>query len=68
MVDVIGCLGNFSMLAMLLNTFQVDLKPGDAPPLPDVRGFAKADTPQILRLFRSFPGSYIVPTAPRNGC
>jgi 4-carboxymuconolactone decarboxylase len=42
LVDVIGCLGNFSMLAMLLNTFQVDLKPGDEPPFPDVRGFRKA--------------------------
>jgi 4-carboxymuconolactone decarboxylase len=31
------------MLAMLLNTFQVDLKPGDEPPFPDVRGFAKVD-------------------------
>jgi 4-carboxymuconolactone decarboxylase len=40
-VDIIGCLGNFSMLAMLLNTFQVDLKPGDPEPFPDVRGFAK---------------------------
>ena len=42
LVDIIGCLGNFSMLAMLLNTFEVDLKPGDEPPFPDVRGFAKA--------------------------
>jgi hypothetical protein len=41
LVDIIGCLGNFSMLAMLLNTFQVDLKPGDPAPFPDVRGFAK---------------------------
>jgi 4-carboxymuconolactone decarboxylase len=41
LVDVIGCLGNFSMLAMLLNTFQVDLKPGDEPPFPDVRDFRK---------------------------
>jgi 4-carboxymuconolactone decarboxylase len=41
LVDIIGCLGNFSMLAMLLNTFQVDLKPGDPEPFPDVRGFAK---------------------------
>jgi 4-carboxymuconolactone decarboxylase len=39
-VDVIGCLGNFSMLAMLLNTFQVDLQPVE-PPFPDVRGFAR---------------------------
>ena len=43
LVDIIGCLGNFSMLAMLLNTFQVDLKPGDEAPFPDVRGFAKVD-------------------------
>ncbi len=39
-VDLIGCLGNFSMLAMLLNTFQVDLQPVE-PPFPDVRGFAR---------------------------
>jgi 4-carboxymuconolactone decarboxylase len=31
------------MLAMLINTFQVDLKPGDEPPFPDVRSFAKVD-------------------------
>ncbi|HEX3515547.1 MAG TPA: hypothetical protein VHT26_16260 [Trebonia sp.] len=43
LVDIIGCLGNFSMLAMLLNTFQVDLKSGDEPPLPDMRGVAKVD-------------------------
>ena len=43
LVDVIGCLGNFSMLAMLLNAFQVDLKAGDPEPFPDVRGFAKVD-------------------------
>jgi len=43
LVDIIGCLGNFSMLAMLLNTFQVDLKTGDPEPFPDVRGFAKVD-------------------------
>jgi 4-carboxymuconolactone decarboxylase len=40
LVDLIGCLGNFSMLAMLLNTFQVDLQKVD-PPYPDVRGYAK---------------------------
>jgi 4-carboxymuconolactone decarboxylase len=43
LVDIIGCLGNFSMQAMLLNTFQVDLKPGDEPPFPDVCGFAKVE-------------------------
>lgn len=41
-VDIIGCLGNFSMLAMCLNAFQVDLDPSKAPPFPDVRGYAKA--------------------------
>ena len=40
-VDIIGCLGNFSMLAMCLNTFQVDLDPNRPPPYPDVRGFAR---------------------------
>src|SRR6202046_1960311 len=44
LVDIFGCLGNFSMLAMLLNTFQVDLKPGDPEPFPDVRGFARVET------------------------
>ena len=39
-VDLIGSLGNFSMLAMLLNTFQVNLQAVD-PPFPDVRGFAR---------------------------
>jgi 4-carboxymuconolactone decarboxylase len=41
LVDLIGCLGNFSMLAMLLNAFQVDLQDVQ-PPYPDVRGYAKA--------------------------
>jgi 4-carboxymuconolactone decarboxylase len=40
-VDIIGCLGNFSMLAMCLNTFQVDLDPTKKPPYPDVAGFSK---------------------------
>jgi 4-carboxymuconolactone decarboxylase len=38
-VDLIGSLGNFSMLAMLLNACQVDLQNVE-PPFPDVRGFA----------------------------
>jgi 4-carboxymuconolactone decarboxylase len=41
LVDVIGCLGNFSMLAMCLNTFQIDLDPNRPPPYPDIRGFAR---------------------------
>jgi 4-carboxymuconolactone decarboxylase len=40
LVDLIGCLGNYSMLAMLLNAFQVDLQ-DVPPPYPDVRGYGK---------------------------
>lgn len=41
LVDLIGSLGNFSMLAMLLNACEVDLQPDRTPPFPDVRGYAK---------------------------
>jgi 4-carboxymuconolactone decarboxylase len=44
LVDLIGSLGNFSMLAMLLNAFQVDLQSVE-PPFPDVRGYARVTTP-----------------------
>jgi 4-carboxymuconolactone decarboxylase len=40
LVDLIGSLGNFSMLAMLLNSFQVDLQPVD-PPFPGIFGYAR---------------------------
>jgi 4-carboxymuconolactone decarboxylase len=40
-VDTIGCLGNFSMLAFCLNTFQVDLDPAKAPPFSDLRGYTR---------------------------
>jgi len=40
-VDIIGCLGNFSMLAFCLNSFQVDLDPTRKPPFADVVGYAK---------------------------
>ena len=40
-VDIIGCLGNFSMLAFCLNAFQVDLDPTRKPPFADVVGYAK---------------------------
>jgi 4-carboxymuconolactone decarboxylase len=42
-VDIIGCLGNFSMLAMCLNTFQVDLDPAKQRPFSDIAGFARLD-------------------------
>ncbi|GAA1704405.1 carboxymuconolactone decarboxylase family protein [Microbacterium sediminicola] len=40
-VDTIGSLGNFSMLAMLLNTFEVDLQADRTPPYPDIRGYER---------------------------
>ena len=48
LVDIIGCLGNFSMLAFCLNAFQVDLDPTRKPPFADVVGYArlgKGDAP-----------------------
>ncbi|UOE21909.1 carboxymuconolactone decarboxylase family protein [Thermobifida halotolerans] len=41
LVDAVGSLGNFSMLAMCLNTFQVDLQPDRTPPFPDIRGYGR---------------------------
>jgi 4-carboxymuconolactone decarboxylase len=38
-VDIIGTLGNYSMLAFCLNAFQVDLQPDREPPYPDIRGY-----------------------------
>ena len=43
-VDIIGTLGNYSMLAFCLNAFQVDLQPDREPPYPDVRGYARVAT------------------------
>ena len=45
-VDLIGSLGNFSMLAMLLNACQVDLQ-DVPPPFPDVRGYARVPSEQV---------------------
>ncbi|MFJ8861914.1 carboxymuconolactone decarboxylase family protein [Streptomyces sp. NPDC102451] len=39
LVDAIGSLGNFTMLGMCLNAFQVDLQADRRPPFPDIRGF-----------------------------
>ena len=35
------------MLAMLLNTFEVDLQPAE-PPFPDVRGYARVPIAQAV--------------------
>jgi 4-carboxymuconolactone decarboxylase len=45
LVDTIGLLGNFTMLSMCLNMFQVDLQQDRVPPFPDVRGYAKVEEP-----------------------
>lgn len=47
-MDIVGSLGNYSMLAMLLNTFQVDLQAVE-PPFPDVRGHARVPAPPAER-------------------
>ncbi|MFF1463918.1 carboxymuconolactone decarboxylase family protein [Streptomyces sp. NPDC058330] len=39
LVDAVGSLGNFTMLGMCLNAFQVDLQADRRPPFPDIRGF-----------------------------
>ena len=47
LVDTIGLLGNFTLLSMCLNMFQVDLQADRVPPFPDVRGYAKVDPAAI---------------------
>lgn len=41
LVDIVGSLGNFSMLGMLLNAFEVDLQADREPPYPDIRGYQR---------------------------
>lgn len=41
LVDLIGSVGYFSMLAMCLNSAEVDLKPGAKLPFANVRGYKK---------------------------
>ncbi|GGN08155.1 4-carboxymuconolactone decarboxylase [Actinoplanes campanulatus] len=41
LVDAVGSLGNFSMLGMCLNAFEVDLQADREPPFPDIRGYAR---------------------------
>ncbi|MCI3278894.1 neutral/alkaline non-lysosomal ceramidase N-terminal domain-containing protein [Streptomyces cylindrosporus] len=45
LVDLVIALGTFTTLALVLNTFQVDLPPDREPPFPDVRGFRREDQP-----------------------
>jgi hypothetical protein len=57
------------MLAMLLNTFQVDPKPGDEPPFPDVRGFAKVnpETGRSCRASGSLVAVEVLPEPAEEG-
>jgi 4-carboxymuconolactone decarboxylase len=43
-VDIIGAMGNFSMLAMCLNAFQVPLRAEQKAPFPDIVDFKKVPT------------------------
>ncbi|WP_406005455.1 carboxymuconolactone decarboxylase family protein [Streptomyces sp. NBC_00637] len=48
LVELVLCLGTFATLALVLNTFQVDLQDDRPPPFPDLRGFRRVgreDTP-----------------------
>jgi len=47
LVDILGALGNFSMLAMCLNAFQVELREGSKPPFADVRDFRRIKQGQL---------------------
>jgi 4-carboxymuconolactone decarboxylase len=48
-VDIVAALGNFSMLAFLLNTFQIDLRDGIAEPFPDIERYQRtAPRPKAL--------------------
>ncbi|MFJ4617002.1 carboxymuconolactone decarboxylase family protein [Streptomyces sp. NPDC088812] len=40
-LDLIGCVGSFSMSAMMLNTFHVPIRPHLPRPFPDVDGFRR---------------------------
>lgn len=44
LVDAVASLGNYSMLGMCLNAFQVDLQEDRDPPFPDVKGHEKVTT------------------------
>ncbi|MGW0838115.1 carboxymuconolactone decarboxylase family protein [Streptomyces prunicolor] len=49
LVDLVVALGTFTTLALVLNTFQVDLPTDREPPFPDVRGFQHIRPDQEVR-------------------
>jgi 4-carboxymuconolactone decarboxylase len=51
LVDTVASLGNYTMLGMCLNAFQVDLQVDRQPPFPDIRGYERVSTvlPSVSR-------------------
>jgi 4-carboxymuconolactone decarboxylase len=47
-VDLVGCLGTFTMMALCLNAFQVDLDPTKTSPFPDLSGYTRVAPRQPL--------------------
>ncbi|MCR2782966.1 MULTISPECIES: carboxymuconolactone decarboxylase family protein [unclassified Microbacterium] len=45
LVDTVASLGNFTMLGMLLNTFEVDLQADRTRPFPDINGYGRVLIP-----------------------
>ena len=50
LVDAVGSLGNFTMLGMCLNAFEVDLQSDREPPFADVAGYTPTSSAQALAL------------------
>ncbi len=40
-VDIVGCLGTFTMMSFCLNAFQVDLDPAKKPPFADIVNYRR---------------------------
>jgi 4-carboxymuconolactone decarboxylase len=40
-VDLVGCIGTFTMMALCLNAFQVDLDPAKGSPFPELSGYTR---------------------------
>lgn len=40
-VDIVGCLGTFTLMSFCLNAFQVDLDPTKEPPFADIRNYSR---------------------------
>jgi 4-carboxymuconolactone decarboxylase len=47
-VDIVGCLGTFTMMSFCLNAFQVDPDPNKEPPFADIRNFSHVGPRRVL--------------------